>query len=127
MYERTFILERFFYALFLQALRCFLFVLVVIIPGLVFSQTSQPNTSLEAVTGSQPLRDGIEVQAGSASLRITALRDDIIRVRIAPGKNFPEDASWAVLPEPRGKSVNVQPAARRFFSWLPHRIARRSS
>jgi len=83
---------------------------VVTTPGFVFSQTSQPNASLEAVTGSQTLRDGIEVQAGSASLRITALRDDIIRVRITPGKNFPEDASWAVLPEPRSKSVNVQPA-----------------
>ena len=81
---------------------------VVTTPGFVFSQTSQPNTSLEAVTGSQTLRDGIEVQAGSASVRITALRDDIVRVRITPGKNFPEDASWAVLPEPRSKSVNVQ-------------------
>ncbi len=85
---------------------------VAIIPGFVFSQTtaaSQPNASLDAVTRSQPRRDGIEVQAGAASLRITALRDDIIRVRITSGKHFPEDASWAVLPEPRSKSVNVQP------------------
>jgi alpha-glucosidase len=85
---------------------------VAIIPGVVFSQTTaatQPDTSLDAVTRSQPRRDGIDVQAGAASLRITALRDDIIRVRITSGKNFPEDASWAVLPEPRGQSVNVQP------------------
>ena len=51
---------------------------------------------------------GIEVQAGAAIMRITALRDDIIRVRIAP-EALPEDASWAVLPEARNKSVNVQP------------------
>ncbi len=89
----------------------FLFV-IALIPGFVFSQSalsSQSNTSLEAVTGSQPRRDGIDVQAGSASLRITALRDDIIRVRITPSSSFPEDASWAVLPERRSKSVDVQP------------------
>src|SRR6266852_617466 len=66
-------------------------------------------TKVEAVTGSRPRRDGIDVQAGAASLRITALRDDILRVRIAPGSAFPEDASWAALSQPRNKSVDVQP------------------
>jgi alpha-glucosidase len=69
---------------------------------------AQSAITLEAVTRSQPRRDGIDIQAGSASLRITALRDDILRVRIAPGSALPEDASWAVLPEPRSKSVAVQ-------------------
>jgi alpha-glucosidase len=69
---------------------------------------SQPATTLEGVTSSNPLRDGIELQAGSATLRITALRDDIIRVCISPAA-LPEDASWAVLPAPRAKSVDVQP------------------
>jgi alpha-glucosidase len=79
---------------------------------------SQPGIALEAVAGSNPRRDGIDlqigasqagaVQAGSASLRITALRDDILRVRITPGSSFPEDASWAVLSGPRSKSVDVQ-------------------
>ena len=71
--------------------------------------TSQPGVTLEAVTGSKSRRDGIDIQAGPASLRITALRDDILRVRIAPGSAFPEDASWAVLSGPRSKSVDVQP------------------
>ena len=70
---------------------------------------SQSGTTLEAVTSFQRLRDGVEIKAGSASLRVTALRDDILRVRIAPGGAFPEDSSWAVLSGPRGKSVNVQP------------------
>ena len=70
--------------------------------------SSPSGTALDAVTGSQPMRDGIEIQAGSAILRITALRDDIIRVRIAPGA-LPEDASWAVLPAARTKSIDVQP------------------
>ncbi|HEX3354040.1 MAG TPA: TIM-barrel domain-containing protein [Terriglobales bacterium] len=65
--------------------------------------------TLDAVTNSQTRRDGIDIQAGPASLRITALRDDILRVRVAPGGTFPEDASWAVLPGPRSQSVDVQP------------------
>jgi len=64
---------------------------------------------LESVTGSQPIPDGIAIQAGPATLRITALRDDIIRVRVAPGSELPEDASWAVLPASPTKSVEVQP------------------
>ncbi len=70
---------------------------------------SPHGTTLEAVTSSHPLPDGIELQASSAILRITALRDDIVRVRISADGALPEDASWAVLPGPRSKSVDVQP------------------
>jgi len=69
----------------------------------------QSQIALEAVTGFEPLTNGIAVQAGQATLRITALRDDILRVRIAVGSALAEDASWAVLPGPRGQSVQVQP------------------
>ncbi len=89
-----------------------LFGLAIVATGSAPAQTaaaaSQPSTTIEAVTSSNPLRDGIEVQAGSATVRITALRDDIVRVRIAPG-TLPEDASWAVLAEPRSKSIDVKP------------------
>src|SRR3982074_911162 len=74
------------------------------------ASASHPRIALETVTGSKSLRDGIEIQAGTASLRITALRDDILRIRVAPGGALPEDASWAVLPGARGKSVDVQPS-----------------
>ncbi len=70
--------------------------------------SQSPALILDAVTNSKPLPDGLEVQAGPAIMRITALRDDIVRVRIAP-EALPEDASWAVLPESRSKSVNVHP------------------
>ena len=63
---------------------------------------------LESVTASEPLHNGIAIHARQAVLQITALRDDIVRVRIAPDGTLPEDASWAVLAEPRGKSVEVQ-------------------
>lgn len=63
--------------------------------------------TLGAVTGSQPQRDGIQVHAGPATVKIVAVRDDIIRVRIASSDVLPEDASWAVLPEARSKSADV--------------------
>src|SRR5258707_68884 len=71
--------------------------------------STRPVVALEAITASQPLRDGVEIKAASATLHITALRDDIIRVRISPDSTLPEDASWAVLPAVRAKSVEVQP------------------
>ncbi len=70
--------------------------------------SQQASDTVTAVTSFQRQRDGIAIKAGAVSLRITALRDDILRVRIAPGGTFPEDSSWAVLPGPRGKSVEVQ-------------------
>ena len=42
-------------------------------------------------------------------MQITALRDDIIRVRVGPAGQLPEDASWAVLPSSRTSTVNVTP------------------
>lgn len=42
-------------------------------------------------------------------MQIVALRDDVLRVRVAPYGQYPEDASWAVLPASRTASVNVTP------------------
>src|ERR1700726_75308 len=72
------------------------------------ASASRPRIAVETITGSQSLRDGIEIQAGTAGLRIIALRDDILRVRVVPAGDLPEDASWEVLPGPRRKSVDVQ-------------------
>jgi alpha-glucosidase len=89
-----------------------LLILVTVIvsaAGSLLAQTAiAPEVIVGAVTGSQAVRDGIELQAGSANVRISALRDDIIRVRMAAGA-LPEDASWAVVSEARGKSVEVKP------------------
>jgi alpha-glucosidase len=89
-----------------QRLPILFLTIIVIATGSSLAQAA-PETTVGAVTGSQSLRDGVEVQAGSVTLRITALRDDIIRVRVSPGA-LPEDASWAVLSGPRGKSVDVK-------------------
>ena len=42
-------------------------------------------------------------------MQITALRDDVLRMRVGPAGALPEDASWAVLPASRTSSVSVTP------------------
>jgi alpha-glucosidase len=60
---------------------------------------------LDRVTASRPLPNGIEIRSGTAIMQITALRDDVLRVRVGPAGQLPEDASWAVLPASRTASV----------------------
>ena len=62
---------------------------------------------LNSVTQSRPLANGIELTSGCAIVQITALRDDVIRVRVGAHGKLPEDASWAALGEARGGSVEV--------------------
>ena len=56
-------------------------------------------------------RDGVEVTAGALKMRLTALADGLVRVRIARDGAYPEDASWAVLPEQRKARAKVTPTA----------------
>jgi alpha-glucosidase len=51
--------------------------------------------------------DGADVHSGPWFMRVTALADDILRVRAAAAGDLPEDASWAVPAEMRGRSVHV--------------------
>ncbi|MDT7810490.1 MAG: alpha-glucosidase, partial [Acidobacteriaceae bacterium] len=66
---------------------------------------------LDRITGSKTLPNGIELRSGDAVMEITALRDDVLRVRVGPQGTLPEDASWAVLPQARTASVPVAPAS----------------
>src|SRR5580700_1929944 len=65
--------------------------------------------ALNTFSGERTLPNGIEVYSGKAMVQVVALRDDVIRVRIARDGVLPEDASWAVLPSARGQRVNVIP------------------
>src|ERR1700719_500583 len=56
----------------------------------------------------EKLKDGVELTAGSAKLRITAFRDGVIRVRLAPQGSFPKDFSWAVIESPEPPAINVE-------------------
>ena len=64
---------------------------------------------LDRVTSSHPLPNGIEIRSGAALMQITALRDDVLRVRVGPAGQLPEDASWAVLPASRTASATATP------------------
>ncbi|MEO8455761.1 MAG: TIM-barrel domain-containing protein [Sphingomicrobium sp.] len=54
------------------------------------------------------LPNGIELSNGSTSIRVTAVTDSILRVRVARGNAFGEDSSWAVPAEVRRRSAAVQ-------------------
>jgi alpha-glucosidase len=63
--------------------------------------------SFDRITQLSPLKEGIELRDGSLVMRITALREDVLRIRASQTGKLPEDASWAVLPQARSASVNV--------------------
>jgi alpha-glucosidase len=70
-------------------------------------QTKCSATALNTFTGDKNLPNGIEVYGGKAIIQVTALRDDVIRVRIASNGVLPEDASWSVLPSARQERATV--------------------
>ena len=69
--------------------------------------TGKQFTILQTVTSSIPLRNGIEIRSENAVMQITALREDVLRIRIGAQGHLPEDASWAVLADARLASVPV--------------------
>jgi alpha-glucosidase len=62
---------------------------------------------LQSVTTTSPLSNGIEIHSGDAIMQITALREDVVRVRVGPQGHLPEDASWAVLSGARSERTTV--------------------
>lgn len=64
---------------------------------------------LDRLTAFTSLPNGIEVRDGEASETITALRDDLLRIRVSRTGVLPEDASWAVLADARHSSVSATP------------------
>jgi len=59
----------------------------------------------------EKLKDGVELTAGAAKVRITVFRDGVFRVRLAPNGTFPKDSSWAVIeaPEPPAFKIEENP------------------
>ncbi|HJP69877.1 MAG TPA: TIM-barrel domain-containing protein, partial [Sphingomicrobium sp.] len=60
-------------------------------------------------TALQHFQSGAEAGARAIRIRVTALTESIIRVRIARDGKFPEDASWAVPSLVRHEKVQVSP------------------
>ena len=63
-----------------------------------------------AVQRVEKLQDGVELSSGRAKVRITAFRDGVIRVRVAPQGAFPKDSSWAVIEPPEIAPVKIEDA-----------------
>ena len=58
-----------------------------------------------------PTPSGCTISTVAFTLRVDALRPDVLRVRMYPVGHPAEDASWAVLPEARTAHTPVTPAA----------------
>jgi alpha-glucosidase len=73
------------------------------------AQTSAPTgiLVLDRGTSFSALPNGMAVEDGDTREEITALRDNVVRVRISRNGAMPEDASWAVLPAARQSRVAV--------------------
>src|SRR5579884_614684 len=72
------------------------------------TNAAKARTSPAAVrSAAAPRADGFEVRRGPLILGVTALTDDIVRVRIGRNGTLPEDASWAVLPEMRARRAAI--------------------
>src|SRR5437879_12116502 len=46
----------------------------------------------------EKLKDGVELTAGAAKVRVTGLRAGVFRGGLAPNCAFPQGSSWAPLP-----------------------------
>jgi alpha-glucosidase len=56
----------------------------------------------------EKLKDGIELTAGPAKVRIAVFRDGVFRVRVAPNGTFPKDSSWAVIESPEPPAFKIE-------------------
>ncbi len=85
-----------------------------LLAALIAVASASAQTSLGNVTSITPLPNGIEIHAGPATMRVQALRDDVLRIRLTPDAAFPEDASWSILPAAHTVQIPVTPTANGF-------------
>jgi alpha-glucosidase len=72
---------------------------LVVVSACCFSSAADDWRPLRAITAVRKLPNGVELRAGQSSLRVVAVADGVVRVRVARSGAFPADHSWAVLPE----------------------------
>jgi alpha-glucosidase len=98
--------------LYARSFRLLVLVLFLNAPVFLQGQADSADTSaiqLNRLTSSSPMPNGIDLRDGDARMQIVALREDVVRIRVSRSKEFPEDASWAVLKEARQSRVAVTP------------------
>jgi alpha-glucosidase len=79
--------------------------------GVATPKSEQVEVKPQGPDTSRVLPNGIEVLHAGILLQVLALRDDVLRVRLAANGELPEDESWAVPAEIRRQSVEVTPDA----------------
>jgi alpha-glucosidase len=94
--------------------RLVLFPLLVVFTVATFLQgqtgsATAPAIQLNHLTSFDAVPNGIDVRDGEARMQVTALREDVLRIRVSRSKDLPEDASWAVFKEARQGTVAVTP------------------
>jgi alpha-glucosidase len=81
-------------------------------PGLANTKSADGLVVLDRVSAAHALPNGIEIRVGSgpsaALMQVTAVRDDLLRVRVGAKGTLPEDASWAVGADARSAKVAVK-------------------
>jgi alpha-glucosidase len=89
----------------------------VLLAGTIASTTTsvaQSPVASSPLAGLAHTTSGIELSTATITLRIDALRADVLRVRMFPKGHPAEDASWAVLPEARAAHIAVTSEATGF-------------
>lgn len=89
--------------------RCLL--LIVVLCFFCSSGRSQGWEHLGKVDSVEKLPDGVELVSGKAKVRITFVREGIVRIRVAPNGAFPKDESWAIVETPQPPPVSVEESA----------------
>ena len=73
--------------------------------GIAFAQGWQHIGKVERV---EKLKDGVEITAGTAKVRVTVFRDGVFRVRVAPKGTFAKDFSWAIIESADAPNIKVE-------------------
>src|SRR5262245_51992556 len=70
--------------------------MLLAVPALHAADVATGWQHIGALTHVGTVPGGVEVEAGRARVRVLAISDSVIRVRLSPDGSFPPDFSWAV-------------------------------
>ena len=93
----------------LVSMACALALSLIVAAAPVAQAAEAPHAVTETTAAIAPRPDGLQVRRGPLLMLVTALTDEIVRVRIGREGTLPEDSSWAVLPEMRARHAVVAP------------------
>jgi alpha-glucosidase len=81
--------------------------LVCTLSSATWATCAQGWQHLGDVKKTEKLPDGVELTAGPAKVRVTAIADGMFRVRLATNGIFPPDFSWAVINAPTPPPIQL--------------------